>query len=143
MIVGGAYGPSPQAIVAATIAYKEKSGRLADPEGLAGGPDRLPPCGPGARPFDLPSGPRRRGPQAFVRYGRRYTEASAEAARLRDALSKTHTQRDRWIKLFNRLDAAVGHHERDTGGDRFSTDADDRLWAARDRIGRDAAERRE
>lgn len=45
--------------------------------------------------------------------------------------------RDHWIRLFNRLDAAINHHKRDTA--QFATDADERLWAARDRIVREAA----
>lgn len=45
--------------------------------------------------------------------------------------------RDRWIRLFNRLEAAVTHHKRDTA--QFTTDADERLYAARERILRDAA----
>jgi hypothetical protein len=46
-------------------------------------------------------------------------------------------ERDRWIRLFNRLEAAVTHHKRDTAG--FASNADDSLYAARDRILRDAA----
>lgn len=44
--------------------------------------------------------------------------------------------RDRWIRYFNRIEAAINHHRRDTEG--FATDADERLWRARDRIVRDA-----
>ncbi len=49
----------------------------------------------------------------------------------------TENERDRWIRLFNRLEAAVSHHKRATG--EFATDADEALYAARDRILRDAA----
>lgn len=42
-------------------------------------------------------------------------------------------ERDAWVRHFNRLDAAINHHLRDSEGE-FATDADDRLWAARDRI---------
>jgi hypothetical protein len=42
----------------------------------------------------------------------------------------------RWIRLFNRLDAAVSHHQAATG--QLRTDADDALYAARDRIVHDA-----
>jgi hypothetical protein len=46
--------------------------------------------------------------------------------------------RDRWVKAFNRLDAAITHHRRDTlGGVDTSDEADEALWAARDKIIRD------
>lgn len=49
-----------------------------------------------------------------------------------------HTaERDEWIQRFNRLEAAIAHHKRDTAG--FESTADDSLYAARDRILRDAA----
>lgn len=47
-------------------------------------------------------------------------------------------ERDDWIRLFNRLEAAVSHHKRATVA--FTTDADDAPYAARDRILRDAVE---
>lgn len=43
-------------------------------------------------------------------------------------------QRDRWIRAFNRLDAAVSHHKRDC---QFADAEDEALWATRDRILRD------
>jgi hypothetical protein len=48
-------------------------------------------------------------------------------------------ERDRWIRLFSRLEAAVSHHKAAKGA--FADDADDALWAARDRVLRSAAER--
>ncbi len=45
-----------------------------------------------------------------------------------------------WQRLFNRLDAAISHHKRDQGDTPFASDADERLYAARDRILRDASE---
>lgn len=48
----------------------------------------------------------------------------------------------RWKRLFNRLEAAIGHHKR-AGEERFFVDAhDEALYAARDRVLRDAAEGR-
>lgn len=44
-------------------------------------------------------------------------------------------QRDEWIRLFNRLDAAISHHEK---ADRFKDDHDEALYKARQRILRDA-----
>jgi predicted HAD superfamily Cof-like phosphohydrolase len=48
------------------------------------------------------------------------------------------SERDRWIRLFNRLDAAISHHERD---DRFRDDHDEALYAARRRVLKDAGKR--
>lgn len=48
-------------------------------------------------------------------------------------------QRDHWIRLFNRLDAAINHHKRDVEAGGLADDPDERLWKARDRILRDAA----
>lgn len=46
--------------------------------------------------------------------------------------------RDRWIRAFNRLDAAITHHRRDTlNGVDTSDEADEALWVARDKILRD------
>ena len=47
------------------------------------------------------------------------------------------TANSRLIRLFNRLDAAITHHKRDT--QTFITDADERLYAARERIVSDFA----
>jgi hypothetical protein len=68
--------------------------------------------------------------KAYGRIEIRQGQLRRESARLRD-------ERDHWIRLFNRLEAAVSHHKRATGG--FTTDADDALYAARDRILRAAA----
>lgn len=47
-------------------------------------------------------------------------------------------ERDHWRRLFNRLDAAISHHARD--GKALANEMDEELYAARDRIVRDAAE---
>lgn len=47
-------------------------------------------------------------------------------------------QRDRWIRLFNRLSAAVQHHENDKS-DLFVDEVDERLHQAHRRIVRSAA----
>lgn len=44
--------------------------------------------------------------------------------------------RDNWVRLFNRLDAAVSHHRKSP---RFKDSHDDALYHAQDRITRDAA----
>lgn len=41
--------------------------------------------------------------------------------------------RDYWIRLFNRLEAAVSHHKKDKGK-LFADEVDEALWAARDKI---------
>lgn len=46
-------------------------------------------------------------------------------------------ERDGWVRLFNRLEAAVAHHEKDKG-DNWVDEVDDALYAARDRIVKDA-----
>jgi hypothetical protein len=50
-------------------------------------------------------------------------------------------ERDSIQRLFNRLDAAVSHHKRDQGDTAFCSDADERLYAARERILKDSARR--
>ena len=55
------------------------------------------------------------------------------------AAATMRDQRDHYIRLFNRLDAAISHHKKNIGP--FASDADDALHAARDRILRDAAQR--
>lgn len=50
---------------------------------------------------------------------------------------KPADERDAWIRLFNRLEAAIQHHKHATAG--FATDADESLYAATDRIVNDAA----
>ena len=49
-----------------------------------------------------------------------------------DHAQELQQQRDAWVRAFNRLDAAVSHHKR--ASDRFATDADEALYAARDWI---------
>lgn len=56
-----------------------------------------------------------------------------------ERLTAEQDDRDHWIRVFNRLEAAISHHKRDTAG--FATDADEALYAARDRILRDTATR--
>lgn len=53
------------------------------------------------------------------------------------ALERVTSALDRQIRLFNRLDAAVTHHEQ---ADRFKEDHDEALYAARARILKDAAQ---
>ncbi len=52
----------------------------------------------------------------------------------------TERERDRWVRLFNRLDAAVTHHQKATREQGFTEVHDDALYAARARILRDAAD---
>lgn len=50
-------------------------------------------------------------------------------------------ERDRWHRLFNRIEAAISHHKKHT--DRlFADNHDEALYAARDRILRDSYEGR-
>ncbi len=53
-----------------------------------------------------------------------------------DPLREAREERDRYIRLFNRLEAAISHHEK---ADRFQDDNDLALYAARDKILKDAA----
>jgi hypothetical protein len=55
----------------------------------------------------------------------------------RKALAAT-TERDRWIRLFNRLDAAITHHQK-AKSDMFMDEVDEALYAARAKVLRDAA----
>ncbi len=48
-------------------------------------------------------------------------------------------QRDHWMRLFNRLDAAITHHKRDCEKNDVPDTHDEALWAARDRVLRDSA----
>lgn len=49
-------------------------------------------------------------------------------------------ERDEWVRWFNDLENAVTHHRRDKlAGVDTSDEADERLWAARDRALRRAA----
>ncbi len=52
-------------------------------------------------------------------------------------LNQAKQHRDHWIRLWNRLEAAISHHKKATAD--FATEADEALYAARDRILRDAA----
>lgn len=61
---------------------------------------------------------------------------ATRAAELLHARDDARIDRDRWVRAFNRLDAAINHHDRDTSN-AFCSDADERLWAARERITRD------
>jgi len=48
-------------------------------------------------------------------------------------LAAVSSERDRYIQAFNQLEVAVTHHRRDAGTIAFS-DADERLWKARDKL---------
>jgi hypothetical protein len=50
-------------------------------------------------------------------------------------LEAAWAERDKWVRLFNRLDAAISHHKRDN---QFADLEDEALWNARDRILHDA-----
>jgi hypothetical protein len=57
-------------------------------------------------------------------------------------LAAVTAQRDHWIRLFNRLDAAVNHHRRDAEANAGTIGVetwDSALYAAQTRILRDAA----
>lgn len=66
--------------------------------------------------------------------GRAFPNAEPRA-RIEDAAA-LRADRDRYVRLFNRLDAAISHHK---AAERFPDDHDEALWAARDRILRAAA----
>jgi hypothetical protein len=61
----------------------------------------------------------------------------AMAFRNRMRAEKAEAERDRWIRLFNRLEAAISHHERH---DHWKEEPDVALYKARDSILRAAAE---
>lgn len=63
-------------------------------------------------------------------------EALALVDRWVQRLDAVTAQRDHWIRLFNRLESAVSHHQRDC---QFADLEDESLWAARARIMREAA----
>lgn len=65
----------------------------------------------------------------------------AKAAEMMGDRERLVAERDKWIRLFNRLEAAIAHHKRDTEWAATTDDADEALWVARDRIVRDAADR--
>ena len=48
--------------------------------------------------------------------------------------------RDRFHRLFNRIEAAITHHRRDCEANDVPDTHDEALWAARDRVLRDSAE---
>lgn len=48
--------------------------------------------------------------------------------------------RDHWMRMFNRLDAAITHHKRDCEANDVPDTHDEALWAARDRVLRDSAD---
>ncbi len=53
---------------------------------------------------------------------------------------RVEAERDRWIRLFNRLDGAISHHQTATRTVGFVDTYDEALYAARARILRAAAE---
>lgn len=58
-----------------------------------------------------------------------------------ETVESVRDERDRMIRLWNRLEAAVSHHKKaHDRGDAFAEDADVALWNARDRILHDYAE---
>ncbi len=57
---------------------------------------------------------------------------------MEDQRDRYRDERDRWIRLFNRLEAAVSHHKKDKSTV-FVDEVDEALYAARDHILRDAA----
>lgn len=63
-------------------------------------------------------------------------QIDALEAKVETGLTKAVAERDRWRRLFNRLDAAITHHKAAT--EPFGSNADESLWAARDRVVRDA-----
>lgn len=56
---------------------------------------------------------------------------------LLEQIRELTADRDRWIRLFNRLEATITHHQQAKA--LFADDADDALHAARVRVLRDAA----
>jgi hypothetical protein len=60
-----------------------------------------------------------------------------ERDKAREAYGEAIAGRDAWIRFFNRLEAAITHHRRDSG---FADANDESLWAARDRVLREAAD---
>lgn len=61
-----------------------------------------------------------------------------EIYRLQNARSKAEAECNHWKRLFNRLEASISHHYKNKST-HFSDEVDDALYAARDRIIRDAA----
>ena len=55
--------------------------------------------------------------------------------RWRRERDQARAERDKWVKLWNRLEAAISHHKKAklTGVD-TSDEVDEALWAARDKI---------
>lgn len=88
-------------------------------------------------------------------------EARADRERLTNELSELREQmaaqerrhlatireRDRWIRLFNRLENAITHHQRDATETPYDVKHvepyDEALWKARDRLLSEAGERRD
>jgi dsDNA-specific endonuclease/ATPase MutS2 len=60
-----------------------------------------------------------------------------EVRTLRRAYNASEDERHRWIRFFNRLEAAISHHKNARGD--FTDLADEALYKARDKILRDAA----
>jgi hypothetical protein len=56
-------------------------------------------------------------------------------------VARLRTERDAWIRLFNRLEGAVTHHRKAYDMDQAALpeSPDEALWAAHDRVVRDAA----
>jgi len=56
----------------------------------------------------------------------------------RDELRNLSDGRDRWVRLFNRLDGAISHH-RKAKSDLFIDEVDESLYHAHDQILKEAA----
>lgn len=76
-----------------------------------------------------------------------HDNAMAEIERLRKELKRSQKDaqywlrdRDRWHRLFYRIEAAISHHKRDCEANDVPDVHDEALWAARDRVLRDSAE---
>ena len=59
-----------------------------------------------------------------------------------EQMADVRAERDRWIRLFNRLEAAITHHKKAKSA-MFVDEVDEALYAARDRVLRDAATNQE
>jgi hypothetical protein len=60
-------------------------------------------------------------------------DAVARADSLSITLAQRTAQRDQWIRAFNKLDAAINHHVRDSPPE-FRSDADERLHLAQTKV---------
>jgi hypothetical protein len=75
---------------------------------------------------------------ARLRFEREHTQQIVDRARV--SLDSLIAQRDRLQRLFNRLEAAISHHRQACEQNDVPDVHDEALWAARDRVLRDARE---